>query len=149
MLGIGMGEMLIIAAIALVAIGPEKFPDFAKMAIKTIRDLRGYMDDVKTEVAKELAPVKKEVRELSKYKPEDYIDAMTGEGRREPASGSEPIPDPYAAAKAETSPDAYQSAEGAIPETEPAGDETSECYVENQDKPEKKSAPDIPERLDG
>ena len=78
MLGIGFGEMVLIAGIALVVIGPEKFPDFAKIVLRTVRDLRGYVDDVKQEVTKELRPVQKEIRELTRYDPETYIDAMTG-----------------------------------------------------------------------
>lgn len=71
---LGMGELIIIAAIALVVIGPEKFPEFAKIALRAYRDLRGYVDDIKHEMAEEMNPVKKELRELSKFKPEDYID---------------------------------------------------------------------------
>ena len=78
MMGIGFGEMVLIAGIALIFLGPEKFPEFAKIVMRTIRDLRGYMDDIKEEVSKELRPVQKEIRSLSRYDPETYIDAMTG-----------------------------------------------------------------------
>jgi sec-independent protein translocase protein TatB len=40
MLGVGFGEMIIIAGIALVVIGPEKFPEFAKIVLHTFRDVR-------------------------------------------------------------------------------------------------------------
>ena len=79
MLGIGFTEMVVIAAIALMVIGPEKFPDFAKLVIRTIRDLRGYIDEVKLEVTKELKPLKDEVASLSKIDPEKYIDSLTKE----------------------------------------------------------------------
>ena len=78
MFGIGMFEWLLIAGIALVVIGPEKFPDFAKVVIKTVRDLRGYVEDMKTEVSKELTPLKKEMDTLSRVDPEKYIDSLTG-----------------------------------------------------------------------
>lgn len=77
MLGIGFSEMVLIAGLALVVIGPEKFPDFAKLVIRTVRDLRGYVDDVKSEVTKELTPLKKEVDSLSRIDPEKYIDSLT------------------------------------------------------------------------
>ena len=77
MLGMGFGEMVLIAGIALVVIGPEKFPEFAKLVIRTVRDLRGYVDDVKTEVTRELSPIKKEVDSLSRIDPEKYIDSLT------------------------------------------------------------------------
>ena len=79
MMGIGFTEMVLIAGIALVVIGPEKFPDFAKLMIRTIRDLKGYVDEVKLEVGKEFKPLKKEIEALSKIDPEKYIDSLTSE----------------------------------------------------------------------
>jgi len=79
MLGIGFGEMILIAGLALVVIGPEKFPDFAKLVIRTVRDLRGYVDDVKSEMTRELTPIKKEMEALSRIDPEKYIDSLTAE----------------------------------------------------------------------
>lgn len=79
MMGIGFTEMVLIAGIALVVIGPEKFPDFAKLMIRTIRDLKGYVDEVKLEVGKEFKPLKKEIEALSRIDPEKYIDSLTSE----------------------------------------------------------------------
>jgi sec-independent protein translocase protein TatB len=76
MLGMGFGEIILIAGIALVVIGPEKFPDFAKIALRTFRDLRQQFDDMKTDISKELRPVKREMHELTKHDPEKYIDAL-------------------------------------------------------------------------
>lgn len=78
MLGVGFGEMVLIAGVALVVIGPEKFPEFAKIALRTFRDLRGYVEDAKRDISKELRPLKQEVNELSRINPEDYIDSLTG-----------------------------------------------------------------------
>ncbi|MBN2307409.1 MAG: twin-arginine translocase subunit TatB [Candidatus Hydrogenedentes bacterium] len=75
---IGMTEMLIIAGVALVVIGPEKFPEFAKIVMRTIREVRGYWDDAKRDISRELRPVEDEVRQLKQYNPEDYIDSLTG-----------------------------------------------------------------------
>lgn len=77
MLGIGIGEMIVIAGIALVIIGPEKFPEFAKICVRTIRDLRSYVEETKDELRKELTPIKKEIDEVKRYDPESYIDALT------------------------------------------------------------------------
>lgn len=79
MMGVGFTEIIIIAGIALVVIGPEKFPDFAKLVIRTIRDLRSYVDEVKTEVGKEFKPLKKELDALARIDPEKYIDSLTAE----------------------------------------------------------------------
>ena len=70
--GIGFTEILLLAGIALVVIGPERFPDFAKIVVRTIRDLRGYMDEVKSELSKELKPVEKEMREITRHDPRQY-----------------------------------------------------------------------------
>ncbi len=73
---IGMGELIIIAGVALVVLGPEKFPEFAKIAMRAFRDLRGYVDDIKREMASELKPVQNEIRKLSQYNPEDYVENL-------------------------------------------------------------------------
>lgn len=91
MFGIGFTEMVLIGGIALVVIGPEKFPDFAKLVIRTVRDLRGYVDDVKGEVTRELTPIKREMDSLSRIDPEKYIDSLTsGEAEDEDPGYSNP-----------------------------------------------------------
>lgn len=79
MLGVGPSEMVLVAIIALVVIGPEKFPEVAKIVLRTFRDVRGYMDDVKGELRRELQPLKKEIDQVSRQNPEDLIEAITGE----------------------------------------------------------------------
>ena len=76
MFGIGFPEMIIIAGIALVVIGPEKFPDFAKIVMRTIRDLRGYVDEARQEINKELKPMKKEMDKLSRIDTEEYLEKL-------------------------------------------------------------------------
>lgn len=76
---IGITEILVIAAVALVILGPDKFPSHAKIAMRFFRDIRGYWDEAKRDLAEELKPIKKEMKELEKYKPEDYLDSMTGD----------------------------------------------------------------------
>lgn len=88
MLGIGFTEMVLIAGLALIIIGPEKFPDFAKLVVRTIRDLRGYVEEMKDEVSKELKPIKKEMDTLSRIDPEKYIDSLTKEAPAPPANPS-------------------------------------------------------------
>ena len=83
--GIGIGEMVIIAAIALVVIGPERFPEFARIVMRTIRDIRGYVDEAKQELDKELRPLKKEMRQLEQYQPKRYFDDITNKPKPAPA----------------------------------------------------------------
>ncbi|MBI4555955.1 MAG: twin-arginine translocase TatA/TatE family subunit [Candidatus Hydrogenedentes bacterium] len=75
--GMSFFELVILMGIALVLIGPEKFPDFTKIVMRTIRDVRNYVNDIKQDLAEEVRPIKEEVRQLSRYKPEDYIDALS------------------------------------------------------------------------
>ncbi len=82
MMGIGIGEMILIAGIALVVFGPEKFPDFAKIVIRTVRDLRGYVDEIQTEISKEIKPIKRELDQMNKYSPDKYIDSITKDTKK-------------------------------------------------------------------
>jgi sec-independent protein translocase protein TatB len=96
-MNIGLAEILVIAAVALVLLGPEKFPEFAKIVIRTVRDIRTYVNEAKRDLAQEFKPVKKEFRELSRYEPEKYleslsksvVDAVEGEPSEQGDAGSE------------------------------------------------------------
>ena len=76
---IGIGEIVLIAGIALMVLGPDKFPEFAKMAARLVRDLRKYTDEVKRDLTDELKPMKKELEDLSRVNPEEYLDSLMGE----------------------------------------------------------------------
>lgn len=83
MMGVGFGEMILLAGIALVVIGPDKFPEFAKIVLRTFRDMRTYVDDAKRDIAAELRPVQREIQQLSRYNPEDYIESLAGSVMKE------------------------------------------------------------------
>ena len=61
MFGIGLPELLIIAARALILIGPKKLPDLAKSLGKTLGELRKATDDVKETILEEIKPVTDEM----------------------------------------------------------------------------------------
>lgn len=90
---IGMSELILIAAIALMVLGPEKFPEFAKIAARAWRDVRSYLQEAQTELAKEIRPVQNELRQLSRMDPESYIDRLTGETAKKDES-KPPATDP-------------------------------------------------------
>jgi len=75
--------MVVIAGIALMVLGPEKFPGHAKIFLRMLRDVRDHWDDAKREITKELNPVKKELRDLQRFKPEEFLDKMTGDVNKE------------------------------------------------------------------
>jgi Tat protein translocase TatB subunit len=93
MFDINMGEMVLIAAIALVVFGPDKFPDFAKIVLRTVRDLRGYVDDIQKEVSKELKPLKKELDKISRDS-EKYMDTLAKEADITTTTTAKSVPEP-------------------------------------------------------
>ena len=73
---IGITEIMLIAGIALIFLGPEKFPEFAKIMARTVRDIRGYVQDAQKDIAEELKPIKKELDKLSSVDPEAYLEKL-------------------------------------------------------------------------
>ena len=61
MFGIGMPEMLLIIAIALIVIGPKKLPDLAKSLGRAMREFKKATNEFKEtmQIDSELADVKK------------------------------------------------------------------------------------------
>lgn len=54
MFDIGFWELVIIALVALVIIGPERLPEFARDAGRWVRKIRDFIQNAKREVEKEL-----------------------------------------------------------------------------------------------
>ena len=61
MFGIGLPELLVIAVLALILIGPKKLPDLAKSLGKTLGELRKATDDVKETLLEEIKPIQDEM----------------------------------------------------------------------------------------
>lgn len=56
MFDIGTGEILALAVLALLVLGPDKLPGYAADAARFIRQLRNLANDAKSEVRRELGP---------------------------------------------------------------------------------------------
>ena len=54
MFGLGIGEILLILAIALIFIGPERLPDLARSLAKGYAEFRRSFDDVKNSIEKDM-----------------------------------------------------------------------------------------------
>lgn len=56
MFGIGFPELLVIAFVALLVLGPERLPGVAKQAGQMVRQLRKFADNARDELRSELGP---------------------------------------------------------------------------------------------
>lgn len=63
MFDVGLSEMLVIAIVALVVIGPEKLPRVARTAGAMLGRLQRYVNDVKADINREM-----ELEDLKKFK---------------------------------------------------------------------------------
>ena len=54
MFDIGFSEMVVLAVVALVVLGPERLPKVARQAGQWIGKMRRYVDDVKTDINRQM-----------------------------------------------------------------------------------------------
>lgn len=80
MFGIGMPEMLLILAIALIVIGPKKLPDLAKSLGRAIGEFRRATNDLKESITidDDVSGVKKDFDEMND-KVKGIVDISTEE----------------------------------------------------------------------
>lgn len=93
MFGIGFGELLIIIAIALVVVGPERMPDLARRVGTTIRDLRRMYDNMRSELGTDFEEVERGIQTLRSLDPRRELDSygrkFIGEMAREAGPDAE------------------------------------------------------------
>jgi Tat protein translocase TatB subunit len=68
MFGIGMPELLVIAVLALILIGPKKLPDLARSLGKTLGELRKATDDLKGTISEEIDSIKDDIPDQEELK---------------------------------------------------------------------------------
>jgi Tat protein translocase TatB subunit len=104
---VGFSELMVIAVVALIVIGPERLPRVARTMGHLFGRLQRYVNDVKADINREI-----ELEELRKFKT-TFEDA-------EPAAPSGPDADPASGSTADAAPAAPGE-----PGTEPKGDADS------------------------
>jgi sec-independent protein translocase protein TatB len=81
MFGMGMGEIILIAVVALLVLGPERLPGAAKAIGKGIRDLRAQTKDLQSTIEQDtqIGDAVREIRGALRGDPETLYKRATGE----------------------------------------------------------------------
>jgi Tat protein translocase TatB subunit len=95
MFGIGFGELLVILAIALIVVGPERMPDLARRVGTTIRDLRRMYDNMRADLGADFEEVERGIQVLRSLDPRRELDSygrkFIGELAREAGPEAETV----------------------------------------------------------
>ena len=77
MFGLGIGEILLILAIALIFIGPERLPDLARSLAKGYGEFRRSFDEVKNSIQQDMRSlnVEEHLRQGKKFNLDDVYKA--------------------------------------------------------------------------
>jgi sec-independent protein translocase protein TatB len=117
MFGLGFGEIVIIAIVALLVLGPDRLPDAAKTIGKTLRDLRKATDDIKGQLETEIYADDRKVAKPALVPP--VAAAVPGPAGPPPPATAENVPG-LEAALAEPEPAQPAAAASAPARVEPA-----------------------------
>ena len=134
MFGIGMPEMLLILAIALIVIGPKKLPDLARSLGRAMREFKKatselketmHIDEELSEVKKAFNGIHEDVKEVIDLKPAAEKTAEAdGEKPAEKSDAAAQPDDPPPLDKLKSAFDDFQ-ADTATPEPDPTKSRTS------------------------
>ena len=105
-LGVGAQEIILVALIAAVVVGPQRFPELAVQVAKALKFLRNYANSATSqmrgeldELTKEYAEVRKELREL-KQTTQKEVEIVAEQLSQEAADATGTLDQEVAAAKA-------------------------------------------------
>lgn len=88
MFGIGMPEMLLILAVALIVVGPKKLPDLAKSLGKALGEFKKAASDLKDSLQ-----IETEINDLKSALDDDDRDAKPEKGPNAVPSSAAPVDD--------------------------------------------------------
>jgi TatA/E family protein of Tat protein translocase len=123
MFGMGMPEIILILAIALIVIGPRKLPDLGRSLGRAMREFRKATSEFKAslDVEDDLGAVRRSFSELNQDLKSSLDTAAYGKSKNSDASG--PVGDAGApAAEPRPAPSASPPSEGAPPAAEERSD---------------------------
>ena len=94
MLNLGVPELLLILAVALIVFGPRKLPEIGRTLGKALGEFRRATDDLKNTIEREvrLEELKQIGPSLVPYEPVSRTEPLTTAAQSEPAAESEPRP---------------------------------------------------------
>lgn len=138
MFGIGFPEMILILALALIVVGPDKLPDMARSIAKTIMDLKKTAEGLKENLNIEenpLSEIKPELEDAAKNFKETILDAETQTWKKPDSSQTPDVDGAQETLKEQTLPDHLPKSEnkGSLDEAD------SEDFVQSPD-----NQPDTP-----
>lgn len=86
MFNIGLGEMLFIAVLALIALGPERLPKLMRKMGEIARQIRGVVDQFNSQFADELQPIREIQSLTTELNPMRQIGAVVGQASQTQAT---------------------------------------------------------------
>ncbi len=164
MFGMGMQEMILILAIALIVIGPKKLPDLAKTLGRALGEFKKATNDFKESVSMDstLNEVKDEFKDLGKKVKEPFTSASATEttppdtealSGTETTSTGEPEAEAQEATGAEaqeaTGAESEKAAEIPAPPADAEGDKIADTPSEPEETLTDSTSPDTPATPEG
>ena len=142
MFGIGMPEMLLICAVALIVIGPKKLPDLAKSLGRAFGEFKRATSDLKEslEIDTDLSDVSKPFDEIT----DDIKDSLDFPADSKAKESSESMPPER---EAGVEPEASDSTEIVDGDLDPSAENDSETETDTDQPPEAKEGTDKDDRV--
>ena len=123
MFDIGLGELVVLAAVALLVFGPDRLPKAAAQAGRFVRDLRAMAASARKELSDsaDLGDIQSDFKSIADLHPKRLVSSMLSDPTPDPASAPAPTARPASAANpSPPSPTATSSAAGSVTPAAPA-----------------------------